>query len=490
MPGTRQLRVERRPRRADKTSGSGSRSKGRASHQQSRMPSTRFLKGSGGQTGAMRPPALGWGRACRTSRNSFHRSKPGSPPWLRRGPPRHRRSKIRSPSRRQLNRSFAARAQQLIQNQENAYQQQVAGVTLNSDLQHLADIINDTSGTYSQADKVAAYTKEYDTFAGSDLATHSSPANADQRVQHVKFDTVIADSEIGQAVIDGKQKYAALQQSQTWYDPNWETKFYASLSGLQKQLPEFVVYGPDAAFRSQIKDEITLSSSAQSLFRGTATTAQEATAEQEAAQITAQLPQAYKAALDNTTLSPELQRLVTIINNVGGQYSAQDQVNAYTEATNTLGNLPKTPQQIGEDPFGIIGGVSFAANLHYEKFSQMIQGSAVVAAENDGIQKAHDAVAARRGFFDTSSPAQIFSTLTPMEQLLPRFKDLDTAFSKLLQEGAAKTMAIRNEAPSLFTQQQSAAALEAEILFSAVPQNSDTARSNSASTTRGLSIIA
>jgi hypothetical protein len=51
-------------------------------------------------------------------------------------------------------------------------------------------------------------------------------------------------------------------------------------------------------------------------------------------------------------------------------------------------------------------------------------------------------------------------------------------------------MAIRNEAPSLFTQQQSAAALEAEILFSAVPQNSDTARSNSASTTRGLSIIA
>jgi hypothetical protein len=103
--------------------------------------------------------------------------------------------------------------QQLIENQKNAYERTIAGVTLNSDLQHLADIINDTSGTYSQADKVAAYTKEYDTFAGSDLATHSSPANADQRVQHVKFDTVIADSEIGQAVIDGKKKYVALQQS-------------------------------------------------------------------------------------------------------------------------------------------------------------------------------------------------------------------------------------------------------------------------------------
>jgi hypothetical protein len=372
---------------------------------------------------------------------------------------------------------FRGRAQKLIQNQENAYERTIAGVTLNSDLQHLADIINDTSGTYSQADKVAAYTKEYDTFAGSDLATHSSPANADQRVQHVKFDTVIADSEVGQAVIDGKKKYVALQQSQTWYDPNWETKFYASLSDLQKQLPDFVLYGPDAAFRSQIKDEITLSSSAQSLFRGTATTAQEATAEQEAAQTTAQLPQAYKAALDSTTLSPELQRLVTIINNVGGQYSAQDQVNAYTEATNTLENLPKTPQQIGEDPFGIIGGVSFAANLHYEKFSQMIQGSAVVAAENDGIQKVRDAQAAGGDFLDTSSREKFFSTLTPMQQLLPRFKDLNTPFLKLLQEGAAKTMAIRNEAPSLFTQQQSAAALEAEILFSAVPQNSDTARS-------------
>jgi hypothetical protein len=165
-------------------------------------------------------------------------------------------------------------------------------------------------------------------------------------------------------------------------------------------------------------------------------------------------------------------------------------VNAYAEATNTLENLPKTPQQIGEDPFGIIGGVSFAANLHYEKFSQMIQGSAVVAAENDGIQKAHDAVAAGGDFLDTSSREKFFSTLTPMQQLLPRFKDLNTPFLKLLQEGAAKTMAIRNEAPSLFTQQQSAAALEAEILFSAVPQNSDTARSNSASTTRGLSIIA
>ncbi len=278
--------------------------------------------------------------------------------------------------------------QQLIQNQENAYERTIAGVTLNSDLQHLADIINDTSGTYSQADKVTAYTKEYDSFGGSDLATHSSPANADQRVQHVKFDTVIADSEIGQAVIDGKKKYVALQQSQTWYDPNWESKFYASLSDFQKQLPDFVLYGPDAAFRSQIKDEITLSSSAQSLFRGTATTAQEATAEQEATQITAQLPQAYKAALDSTTLSPELQRLVTIINNVGGQYSAQDQVNAYTEATNRLENLPKTPQQIGEDPFGIIGGVSFAANLHYEKFSQMIQGSAVVAAEDAAASSA------------------------------------------------------------------------------------------------------
>jgi hypothetical protein len=155
---------------------------------------------------------------------------------------------------------------------------------------------------------------------------------------------------------------------------------------------------------------------AQSLFRGTATTAREATAEQEAAQITAQRPQAYKAALDSTTLSPELQHLVTIINNVGGQYSAQDQVNAYAEATNALESLPKTPQQIGEDPFEIIGGVSFAADLHYEKFSQMIQGSAVVAAENDGIQKAHDAIAAGRDFLDTSSREKFFSTLTPMQR--------------------------------------------------------------------------
>jgi len=379
--------------------------------------------------------------------------------------------------------------QELLQNAQSAYQQRVAGVTLNSDLQHLADIINDTNGTYSQADKVAAYTKEYDTFAGSDRTRGSSPVNADQWPQHVKFDTVIANSEIGQAVIDGKKKYVALQQSQTWYDADWETKFYASHSDLQKQLPDFVLYGPDAAFRSQIKDEITLSSSAQSLFRGTARTAQEATAEQEVAQITAHTPQAYKAALDSTTLSPELQGLVTIINNVGGQYSAQDQVNAYTEATNALENLPKTPQQIGDDPFMIIGGVSFAANLHYEKFSQMIQGSAVVAAENDGIQKAHDAIAAGGDFLDTSSREKFFSTLTPMQQLLPRFKDLNTPFLKLLQEGAAKTMAIRNEAPSLFTQQQSAGALEAEILFSAVPQSTDTAWSDSASTTRALSIV-
>jgi hypothetical protein len=31
---------------------------------------------------------------------------------------------------------------------------------LNSDLQHLADIINDTTGTYSKAAKIAAYTTD------------------------------------------------------------------------------------------------------------------------------------------------------------------------------------------------------------------------------------------------------------------------------------------------------------------------------------------
>jgi hypothetical protein len=264
-------------------------------------------------------------------------------------------------------------------------------VTLNADLQHLAGIINDTTGTYSQADKIAAYTTEYDTFLGSSLSKQSSPANADQRMQHAKFDTAIAGSEIGQAVIDGKEKLVAFQATQAAYAPDSQTKFYADLSDLQKQLPDFLLYGPDAVSRAQVKDEITLSATAQSLFRGTAKTAQQADAEQEAARLTAQAPQARQAAIDSTTLSPGLQSLVAIIYNAGGTSSAQDQVNAYEKATSAFGNLPKTAQQSAEDPFEISGGVSLsveiASELQNVKFTQAVEWAPVVAAVDDAEKR-------------------------------------------------------------------------------------------------------
>jgi hypothetical protein len=92
---------------------------------------------------------------------------------------------------------------------------------------------------------------------------------------------------------------------------------------------------------------------------------------------------------------------------------------------------------------------------------------------------------------DTSAREKLFASLTPMEQLLSGYKDLKTPFLKLLQEGMARDQAIRNETLSLFTQQQSDAALAAEILIGTVQKSTEaTARSNPASPAPSLSIIA
>src|SRR5260221_14041008 len=85
-----------------------------------------------------------------------------------------------------------------------------ADVALNSDLQQRADIINDTTGKYSDTDKIKAYTEVYDAVRA--VYSQQSAANPDAVTQQRAFDLTIKDSIIGKAVIDGTRKQDAFYE--------------------------------------------------------------------------------------------------------------------------------------------------------------------------------------------------------------------------------------------------------------------------------------
>jgi hypothetical protein len=70
---------------------------------------------------------------------------------------------------------------------------------------------------------------------------------------------------------------------------------------------------------------------------------------------------------------------------------------------------------------------------------------------------------------DTES-AQFFASLSPLEKLLPGYRDDGTPIAKLIDQNEARLKVLAEENPDQRSQQQSAVLLEAEILFGTAGQ--------------------
>src|ERR1700730_12530508 len=132
-----------------------------------------------------------------------------------------------------------ATVQNLAKQEDSLQQSLYAHIILNADLQARADIIIDTTGKYSDADKIKAYTDVYN----ADHALSDNPSTGeggDASLQRQAFDRAIKDSTIGKAIIDGNlKKYAYNRGLGNWYGVGGNEKgdaaFFNSLSDLQKQ---------------------------------------------------------------------------------------------------------------------------------------------------------------------------------------------------------------------------------------------------------------
>jgi hypothetical protein len=133
-----------------------------------------------------------------------------------------------------------------------AYQQRqdaLQKTVLTPDLQKLADIINDTSGKYSEADKINAYTTAYDSFyettRSGDVVSVTQTASEGQLQE--KFADVIKNSGVGRAVGTGQQALVTFQRTTGITDDATRLQFFSELTPLQQKLPQFKDFGTPLA---------------------------------------------------------------------------------------------------------------------------------------------------------------------------------------------------------------------------------------------------
>jgi hypothetical protein len=364
-----------------------------------------------------------------------------------------------------------AALQQIRQQACSITQSYYSHVTLNADLQARADIINDPTGKYSDTDKIKAYTEIYQ--AEYALRCQNIGEDQEQGTQGRAFNFAIKDSLIGKAVIDGEIKVGAITADHISIGPDNAKResFFNSLSDIQKQLPQFSVYNSAAANSAYV--EVTVSPEAIALFRAGGSPSENASLvasyRQQIAVVNAQGAQAERAAEASVGLSSQLQQLADIINDRSGMYTDQAKVDAYIQATNSYRNLGSGHDEASSsDPFHFDQAVPLEAELQFRNFTAAIANSTVVAAVADAGKKYYDFIRTHNTNGNTPF-AELYASLTPLERLLPFFRDCGTPVSKLIEATAAQT-ALAQKDPRLNTQGKSAAMLEAEILFGAPPQ--------------------
>ena len=99
-----------------------------------------------------------------------------------------------------------------------------------------------------------------------------------------------------------------------------------------------------------------------------------------------------------------------------------------------------------------------------------IASSTVATAVEDAFKKYFDFIKTHSGADGDTPFAQLYASLTPLERLLPGYKDFGTPLSKLIEQTAVKVKALAQQDPRQRVQQEDAAMLEAEILFGAASQ--------------------
>jgi hypothetical protein len=363
--------------------------------------------------------------------------------------------------------------QALRQQADSLWQGYIAHVTLNSDLQKHADIINDTTGKFSDADKIKAYTEVYD--AERALSQQPSGEQPDAANQRAAFDSIIKDSIIGKAVIDGQRKLNTFVDAdgRNWALGPDQKIFFDGLSNIEKQLPQFKSYQFDMAAR--VADEVRLSPEAQALLRAGAQQSDDASFlasfKQQNRKLDQQLTQAYQAAEASISLTPQLQQLADIINDRTGKYSDQAKVDAYTQATHSYYKLERSDLESSSwDPFVLQGTAPLGAAVQFRKFTAAVADSTVVSAVTDAGNKLSDFIKAHGGVEGDKESAQFFASLTPLEKLLEGYRDYGTPIAKLLAEDEARLKVLAQESPDQRSREQSAGSLEAEILFGVAGQ--------------------
>ncbi len=367
-----------------------------------------------------------------------------------------------------------ATLQQLRQEGDSLMQGYYAHVALNSDLQQRADIINDTTGKYSDTDKIKAYTEVYDAVHAA--YSQRSGANPDAVTQQRAFDLTIKDSIIGKAVIDGTRKQDAFTNvhGSIGVESADRRIFFDGLSDVQKQLPQFNYY-PSASRAATYVIQVTLSPEAQALLRAGAQPSDAASFlasyRQQSTKLNQQWAQAYQAAEASITLTPQLQQLADIINDRTGKYSDQAKVDAYTQATGSYDKVRSAHEESSSsDPLHLEPTAPLESELQFKKFMATIASSTVATAVEDAGNKYFDFIKTHSGADGDTPFAQLYASLTPLERLLPGYKDFGTPLSKLIEQTAVKVKALAQQDPRQRVQQEDAAMLEAEILFGAASQ--------------------
>jgi hypothetical protein len=366
-----------------------------------------------------------------------------------------------------------ATLQQLRRESDSLTQGYYAHVALNSDLQQRADIINDTTGKYSDTDKIKAYTEVHDAVRA--VYSQQSAANPDAVTQQRAFDLTIKDSIIGKAVIDGTRKQDAFTNAHGSIGVESADRriFFDGLSDVQKQLPQFNFY-PSAA-KAGTYVQVTLSPEAQALLRAGTEPSDAASFlasyQQQSTKLGQQWAQAYQVAEASITLTPQLQQLADIINDRTGKYSDQAKVDAYTQATSSYDKVRSAHEESSSsDPLHLEPTAPLESELQFKKFTATIASSTVATAVEDAGNKYFDFIKAHSEADGDTPFAQLYASLTPLERLLPGYKDFGTPLSKLIEQSAVKTKALAQQDPRQRVQQEDAALLEAEILFGEASQ--------------------
>jgi hypothetical protein len=334
----------------------------------------------------------------------------------------------------------------------------LANTVLNPDLQNLADIINDKSGKYSDADKVKAYLEEHTGYAAI-----QAKASSTQIQQEQAFRYNIQGSSIASAIAGAEHRVFQWQRVSVWSDETARSQLWASLSDVQKQLPQIQIWKPaeassGAAPSSPTQDPVTISATARSLFRG------EGSAIQIQQLSGAQWDALAAQEVHNTTLAPGLQRLAAIINDGSGTYSDRDKVNAYTQAYSAYTSFLTTQE----------GGVIQEQWQQYAKFQEVIANSAIGEAANCGALKL-SAFESAHGGIEGSDRGTFYASLSDLEKQLPEFKSLGRSLADLIKEAAVGDL-------KAYLQRGDRALAEAQLLFGTNPTTAEGQASGSAST--------